>query len=131
HIGPDGAPWREIVGIAALSAYEAPILQARNGSADEASHACRGSGRVGERVAAVRLLTRELALPAELLERLHDIVAMRAAQRRHQLLEIFRPVLERHCDRGEALAGIGRRLGHAMLHFRGTAERHGEIEAGL
>src|SRR5262245_45099351 len=57
----------------------------------------------------------EAAIGVERLERAHDLAAIAAADRGHQLLEGFRAVGECRRDRGKALPGEARRLRHARL----------------
>src|SRR5215510_5094021 len=65
------------------------------------------------------------------IERPHDLAAVAAANRRHQLLEIFWAVAQRCLDRGKALAGKARRFRHPRLQPRARSKRPSQVEAGL
>src|SRR5215467_14220032 len=74
-------------------------------------------------------ITVERDLCAQRLELAHDLAAVAAAHRAHQLLEEFRPIGERSLDRREALAVKSRRLRHLHLQASGGANRPGQVEA--
>src|SRR5262249_37445392 len=73
----------------------------------------------------------ERGLCAQCFKLAHDLTAVAAADRAHQVLEELRAVGERSRDRREALAGITRRLRHPHLELRRRADRPGQVEAGL
>src|SRR5262245_64897931 len=68
-----------------------------------------------QRVAPLRRIALEPALPVQLLQRQDDFAAIVAAHRRHQVLEELRSVAQRGLDRGKALALEARRLRNFRL----------------
>src|SRR5262245_14325457 len=93
-----------------------------------ASHRC---ALLRQHVASLGALALEAALTIEVLERAHDLAAVVAAQRRHELLEELRPLAQRRLDRGEARALIARGLRNFGFELLLGRRRHGEVIAGL
>src|SRR5262245_59379603 len=57
----------------------------------------------------------------------HDLAAVAASNRGHELFEIFRSVGERGLDRGETPSFKARRLGHAGFQAVARAKRPGQV----
>src|SRR5215510_4332563 len=82
-------------------------------------------------VAAFVLIAHESAGAPQVFQLQHDLAAVLAADRGHQLLEEFRAVAQRVLDRREAGAFEVRRLGNLRFELLLGADRHRQIEAGL
>src|SRR5262249_46383267 len=82
-------------------------------------------------IASLLRVTVQAAGLAQRFECKHDLAAVLAAGRGHQVLEIFWSVAQCCFNRGKALPLLVWRLGNFGLELFLRADRHGQVVAGL